>query len=415
VSETAVHPSIANPKLRELTRGLDSVAHLKAVTDVLDRLASLVEENEGLANEVLRSYEQLNLVFEFTQKIAHITDVAEIEEILSARIVSLLDAETVEIVDPEGIRRTSKLATPASPTNEHYAQLTAAMKPQIDRVRGAREVVVGKLENKHMIAGPLVRLDNVVDVILVIRRDGAADFTSGDVLMLDSVLSFAGQIITNCEMHRKLSRMSFEVTRALVAAIDQKDHYTSGHSERVGKLARMTGVELGLPPGDVQMLEWAGLLHDVGKIGIPEEILNKPGRLTSEEYAIIKKHPRMGYDILKPIASFEPVLSAVLHHHENNDGSGYPDGLRIEQTPLFARIIHVVDVFDALTSTRSYRDAFSTEKACEILTSEAGTKMDAEIVSAFLKGIQRSQHHWPREFAHLHRVQRENADAPASS
>lgn len=139
------------------------------------------------------------------------------------------------------------------------------------------------------------------------------------------------------------------------------------------------------------MLEWAGLLHDVGKIGIPEEILNKPGKLTDEEFAIIRKHPRMGYDILKPIASFEGVLSAVLHHHENIDGSGYPDGQTGDETPVAAKIIHVVDVFDALTSARSYRAAFSVEKACAILRSEAGTKMDAQIVAAFCRALEKAR------------------------
>ncbi|MBW7905759.1 MAG: HD-GYP domain-containing protein [Phycisphaerae bacterium] len=374
-------------RVMDPARALDSLAQLDSVAGVMQRLGAVIEENEGLANEVLRSYEQLNLVFEFTQKIAHITDVAEIERILIERTRTLLDAQAVEIIAPDGIRRACRAAGAGQRLQQAYGELPET----IERVRQSRQVAVATLEDQHVIAGPLVRLDNVVDVVVVIRRPGAPDYTSGDVLMLDSVLSFGGQIITNCEMHRKLGRMSFEVTRALVAAIDQKDHYTSGHSERVGRLARLTGVELGLQPAEVQMLEWAGLLHDVGKIGIPEEILNKPGKLTDEEFAIIRKHPRMGYDILKPIASFEGVLSAVLHHHENIDGSGYPDGQTGDETPVAAKIIHVVDVFDALTSARSYRAAFSVEKACAILRSEAGTKMDAQIVAAFCRALEKAR------------------------
>ena len=133
------------------------------------------------------------------------------------------------------------------------------------------------------------------------------------------------------------------------------------------------------------------MLHDVGKIGVPEEILSKPGKLTDEEFEIVKKHPEMGYEILKPISDFEPILEGVLHHHENPDGSGYPHGLAGDAIPLFAGVLHVVDVFDALTSRRSYRDAFSTEKALSIIRSEAGTKLNAELVDAFLRGLQRFQ------------------------
>ena len=157
--------------------------------------------------------------------------------------------------------------------------------------------------------------------------------------------------------------------------------------ENPGLSAGMIGRRMGVPPDQLRVLEMSGLLHDVGKIGIPEGILLKPGKLTKEEHEIIRKHPRMGYEILTPIASFGEVLAGVLHHHENPDGSGYPDGLAGEQIPLFARILHVADVFDALTSTRSYRVAFSPGQACEILCREAGAKLDGEVVAVFLEMI----------------------------
>jgi HD-GYP domain-containing protein (c-di-GMP phosphodiesterase class II) len=169
----------------------------------------------------------------------------------------------------------------------------------------------------------------------------------------------------------------------LVNAIDQKDNYTYGHSERVGFLAKVTGQSLGLTSKELQKLEWAGLLHDVGKIGIPEHVLNKPGRLTPEEFDLIKEHPGRSYEVLRPVASLEPVLDAVLYHHENPDGTGYPKGLKGEEIPLMARIIHVVDVFDALTSTRSYRGAYDVERAIEIISKDSGTKLDAQIVECF--------------------------------
>lgn len=412
-------PDISVPapteKWREMTHALLPLAHLEGVARTIERLGAVFEENEGLANEVLRGYEQLNLLFELTHTIAQITDVPEIEQILIARLVALLGAETVEILTPDSRRRACRTTSDGCSSRARFDHMLAALQPQITRVRETRDVAVAAFDGRRVIIGALGRLDGVIDVVVVQRPPGARDFTAGDVLMLDSVLSFVGQIITNSEMHAKLNRMSFEVTRALVAAIDQKDHYTSGHSERVGRLARLTGTEMGLPAVELQMLEWAGLLHDVGKIGIPEEILNKPGRLTDDEYDIIKKHPRKGYEILKPIASFEGVLAAVLHHHENSDGSGYPDGLLESETALFARIIHVVDVFDALTSSRSYRAAFPMQKACEILRSEAGTKMDPLIVDAFMHALERMMRDQPDYFAAMARPRREIGDEAAKA
>jgi HD-GYP domain-containing protein (c-di-GMP phosphodiesterase class II) len=256
-------------------------------------------------------------------------------------------------------------------------------------------------------------MDERVDAVLAIRPPYAGEFTSGDMLMIESLLAFGGQIISNSEIHERLRRMSLESTRALVAAIDKKDHYTSGHSERVGFLARLTGQRMGLAASELQVLEMSALLHDVGKIGIPEGILCKPGRLTKEEYDVIKNHPRMGYEILKPIASFGDVLEGVLHHHENPDGSGYPEGLAGDQIPLYARIIHVVDVFDAVTSTRSYRTAFSLGRSREIICEEAGTRLDAEVVKVFLELLPTLRAEHAEQFGSVFCCEEEVTDAVA--
>lgn len=366
---------------RGAERTLESVSH------VMERVSGLVEENEGLADEVLRSYEQLNLIFEFTQRIATVTSVADIEQHLLSQLGELLGVDGMHLVAPDGTWRSYAVrerdAAFAPDAGGEWLQR------EIDGVRRSRSLCVASSERGHVLAGPLVRLDERVDAVLALRPAQAEQFTSGEMMLLESILAFGSSVISNSELHERLREMSMQTTRALVAAIDKKDHYTCGHSERVGVLARETGRELGLPESELQVLEWAGLLHDVGKIGIPEEILTKPGALTDEEFEVIKQHPVMGYEILQPITSFEVVLEAVLLHHENADGSGYPRGMTREQTPLFARIIHVVDVFDALSSDRSYRPAFSVEQACGILRKEAGTKLDAEVVNAFLAMFER--------------------------
>jgi HD-GYP domain-containing protein (c-di-GMP phosphodiesterase class II) len=200
-------------------------------------------------------------------------------------------------------------------------------------------------------------------------------------------LTYGTQALNNALLAGHLQRAALETVYALVNAIDAKDNYTSDHSERVGLLARQTGEALQLPPERRQALEWAGLLHDVGKIGIPETILNKPGKLTRAEFGQMKLHPRIGHDMLSPVGRFAPVLEAVLCHHENFDGSGYPDGLRGTQIPLDARIVHVADIYDALTTCRPYRAAYDRAHALDLLERDAGRVTDPEITRVFIAAM----------------------------
>lgn len=378
--------------------GQAALAQLDAMQGLAQRVDTLLAENSGLAEEVLRSYEQLNLIYEFTQLIARVTDPDEMEQLLMLRLGNLLHAPMVMVVEPGGSHRCFDVAKQVEVRKSEFCGLPALLTGQLAAVRRERKADVVTMSGGSVLLAPLQRLDERIDGVFVVRPEGSVEFTSGDLLMAESVLAFGGQIISNTELHARYRRVSMEATRALVAAIDKKDHYTCGHSERVGLLARLTGEELGMPPHELDVLEMAGLLHDVGKIGIPEDILNKRGRLTDEEFDVIKQHPQMGYEILKPIASFEVVLNGALYHHENWDGTGYPDGLRGDQIPIVARIIHVVDVFDALSSTRSYRKAFSIEKATEIVTTEAGTKFDANVISAFMIALKRFQEEYARQF-----------------
>jgi HD-GYP domain-containing protein (c-di-GMP phosphodiesterase class II) len=244
--------------------------------------------------------------------------------------------------------------------------------------------------------GPLKENDDRFAIIGITRRE--TSFVAGDMLLFDSALTFGGNILSNLHLIEQLKQTSFESVRALVNALDQKDSYTCGHAERVGFLAKVTGQHMNLSTTQLQTLEWAGLLHDVGKIGIPEEVLNKPGPLSPEEFALIKEHSSRGYEVLKPVASLEPVLEVVLHHHESPDGTGYPTELKGDEIPLLARIIHVVDVFDALTSTRSYRQSYNFDQAVEILKKDAGIKLDAEIVTSFIEVWSQLPNTHPEEY-----------------
>jgi putative two-component system response regulator len=175
---------------------------------------------------------------------------------------------------------------------------------------------------------------------------------------------------------------------SLANVIEAKDKYTDGHTRRVGSISKKLGVKMNMSHEQLENLEIAGLIHDIGKVGVPEAILNKPGKLTEEEFDEIKKHPVIGETICKPLNCLSACVDAVRHHHEKLDGSGYPDGLKGDELTLAARIIAVADIFDALFSDRPYRSKMPIEKVKEILKgdSENGC-LDKEIVNALFELI----------------------------
>ncbi len=178
----------------------------------------------------------------------------------------------------------------------------------------------------------------------------------------------------------------FNAIRALVNALEARDKYTSGHSQRVTDLAADITRKMKLSPEATDTIILAGLVHDIGKIGISESILNKPDRLTDEEYRQIQRHPEIGERILSPVAADEEILRLVRSHHEHFDGSGYPDGLRSEQIPLGARILAVADAFEAMTSERPYRKALDPTEAYAEIERRKGAQFDPEVVDVLLKG-----------------------------
>jgi putative nucleotidyltransferase with HDIG domain len=174
-----------------------------------------------------------------------------------------------------------------------------------------------------------------------------------------------------------------QIVDALTTALDAKNEYTCGHSYRVAGLCQAIAQQLRLPLTAQQALDIAAHLHDIGKIGMPDSVLLKPGRLTPEEFAIIKTHPVIGFSIVNKVTSLAEVAQIILHHHERVDGQGYPNGLAGDAIPLGARIIAVCDAFDAMTSSRSYRACISGEQALAELWRCAGSQFDPDIVAAF--------------------------------
>ncbi len=189
-------------------------------------------------------------------------------------------------------------------------------------------------------------------------------------------------------LYRQLQGSYEETLESLAAALGSRDHETRGHSGRVVAYSCLLGEELGLDEEQLRKLRWGAILHDIGKIGIPDAILRKPGPLNDQETAEIRRHPELGFQMLRHISFLGPALEIVLHHHEWWDGSGYPAGLRGSRIPYSARIFSVADAYDAMTSDRPYRKALSNEKACEELLRFAGRQFEDKMVEVFI-GIPR--------------------------
>lgn len=182
-----------------------------------------------------------------------------------------------------------------------------------------------------------------------------------------------------------LKNTYLDVIKSLIAVLEAKDPYTKGHSERVAELALAIGKSFNLKPEKLNILKFAGVLHDIGKIGIPHKILRKPTRLTLYEYEQIKAHPESGALILQELKFFDSIIPIVFHHHERYDGKGYVDGLQSREIPFLARILAVADAYDAMTSPRPYRAAMTKEEACQELLVNSGTQFDPQIVNRLLE------------------------------
>lgn len=199
-----------------------------------------------------------------------------------------------------------------------------------------------------------------------------------------TLISMADEIKRLKEKHKKTCEMA---ARTILYALDLKDHYTFGHSVRVAYFSVITGEELNLSGEELYDLELAALFHDIGKIGTPNELLNKPKHLFPEEFEVMKKHPEESYKILKQFKYFEKIALYAKHHHERYDGRGYPDQLKGECIPLISRIILIADTFDAMTSSRTYRKRLPRQVAFDELRQFSGTQFDPNLVDIFIHAL----------------------------
>lgn len=234
---------------------------------------------------------------------------------------------------------------------------------------------------------PLISGEGTLGSITVGSHDPSFRFTSDDVRLLSTIANHVTIAVGNIELFSSLQDAYLSTVRSLAAAVDAKDPYTRGHSERVATFAVQIADEMELSHEQRIALEMAAYLHDIGKIGVREEILLKPGRLTEAEMGEMRHHPLIGANILKPVGFPWPITPVVRHHHEAWDGTGYPAGLKGEEIPLLARILTVADAYEAMIADRPYRKGRTTEDAIEELERCAGQQFDERVVTAFVRRL----------------------------
>jgi len=237
----------------------------------------------------------------------------------------------------------------------------------------------------QIVVHPLQREEGLIGLLMAGGKCGEDSIvTSFDTGLVENVAGHVSSFLATAALYERQHATFLGTVHALTAAIDAKDRYTCGHSARVARLAARLARRAGADEAFADLIHISGLVHDVGKIGVPEAILRKTTRLTPQEFDEVKRHPRIGFDILKDIPALRDTLPAVLHHHERFDGAGYPDGLRGDRIPLLARMLALADTFDAMSSTRSYRPAMPRTRTLDEIARCAGTQFDPDLAPLFL-------------------------------
>jgi putative nucleotidyltransferase with HDIG domain len=237
---------------------------------------------------------------------------------------------------------------------------------------------------RSLVAVPLLMGSRNMGMVTIYLRKKAP--VSSQVLAIISIVaSVAAAAVENSQLVARIETNYFSTVEALAAAIEAKDPYTRGHSKRVTQFAILLAERFGVPEVDIRNLRYGATLHDIGKIGVSGKILNKKGRLTTEEFEVIKQHPLIGENIIGRVDFLQGARPIVRSHHERFDGTGYPDGLKEEAIPFLARVAAVVDFFDALTSDRPYRKAYSIEQSLHIIREGIGREFDPMVAVEFLE------------------------------
>ena len=245
-----------------------------------------------------------------------------------------------------------------------------------------------EFKTRNIMCVPVKVRDRVIGVLEAINKKRGEKFDREDLFLFVSLADQVAIALDNARLYEELEEMFFQTAESLADAIEKRDLYTGGHTRRVTSYSLAIACYLQLKSSEKRCLKIAAVLHDVGKIGIEDQILRKPEPLSPEEYNTIKRHTSMGAEILEHIRQLREIIPGVKYHHEQMNGRGYPDGLKGEEVPVIAKIVAVADTYDAMTTDRPYRKALSKKVAMEELRRCAGAQLDGQVVEAFVKAYE---------------------------
>ena len=347
-------------------------------------------ELDALSQQIDYTYEEISLLHRLTQNLHLSRPSEELAELSVRGLYPLIESSGVAICvekSDHSMRFLSQGRLPFDQTG--FARLLA----RFDQHNWSKPLVKNKLQHtllgedfpglKNLVIVPIGDPQHRRGWIVATNLRGGREFGTIEANLISSIATILGTHIRNIELYDEHDELLVGFVRSLVSTLDAKDPYTRGHSERVALLARRLGQEIGLETSDLEDIYLSGLLHDIGKVGVDDRILAKPGQLTEDEFRQIQQHPMIGYQILCQLRNLAQILPGVRHHHEAFNGKGYPDKLRGEGIPLMARIIAVADSYDAMVSDRPYRKGMPIERLEEIFRRGAGEQWDPRVIEAY--------------------------------
>jgi len=395
--------------LEKLQEGTTRVAQRDFETRVTvtsgDEFEDLAKSFNVMAGQLGRQFYALSTIAEIDQAILGTLDTGKIVDTLLTRMrdVFRCDGVAVTLLDAKDPLAARTHVGDGASGERSVIEGVQLSPEEIARLRASPESLVitdGNLPAyldplaargiTSFLVLPIFLKERLSGIIALGHRTGAVP-SGDDVNQARQLADQVAVALSNARLVEELADLNWGTLTALARAIDAKSPWTAGHSERVTNLALRIARAMGLSPRELDTLHRGGLLHDIGKIGTPPEILDKPGRLTPDEASTMRQHVRIGARILEPIAAYAEVIPIVLQHHEWFDGTGYPDGLSGEAISLGARIFAVADCFDALVSDRPYRPGMEPERVVEIIKQGAGRQFDPKVVQAFLEVMSREK------------------------
>ena len=366
--------------MRERSLFVDNIM-LKDEAKKNEKLREINQELEQKINEV----ETFNLILQKLNQASTSRDLFKILVNLSGEVTDCDEAHFVVL--SQGMSEHAIINSYVRDENQSIADAGSIGKDIIKKVMDEKMPYLIKdgKKNGSLMAIPLRIRSEVFGILVSLRRNEASPFNERDLYFSNFLAEKASSLIENLALYENIYENLFSTLYAFVEAIEARDPYTKQHSTRVSSYAISIARAMGYSQGEIDGLNVAGNLHDIGKIGIPDHILLKPNKLTDEEYEFIKKHPVIGSNIVKHLYMWTDEQKIIRHHHERWDGQGYPDQLSGEDIPILSRILAVADVYDAMTSDRSYRKKLKDDAVVKMIKENKGTQFDPKIVSAFLK------------------------------